>query len=506
MSLAEPVSRTLSLHRPSAGRAVLVTSYMTGSTSGKNLGIAGYSYDMVARLFLPLLARWGEVIPVPHPRLQLEQAAEKSRRRGLEPLHVSFLPLQDVFLPASVPNVVVPAWEYPDVPNHAFDGNPQNDWPATADRCAMLLVGGPFTVEALRRAGTKAPVRIVQVPTPEDYFAISPWDPAKRTTLPWPALVFPQPPTPEPQPITLPLRADPMAQKPPARGLKRVGKAIERVVRNAFKAVVGPKVYQRLVHPLQRSWQSAWQNLHDWEPPQARVRQFDLSGVVYTSILNPRDGRKNWQDLITGFLCALGDREDATLVIKLITSDPRAIATIVQYYVNRDIPHRCKLIFLSGYLTERQLLELAEASTYYLHTTKAEGNCLPLMNYMAAGRPGISPVHSAISDYFDRTVGLAVESHPEPCAWPHDRRLRIRTTWNRLVWPSLVAQIRASYEIAKQDRAAYDAFATRSRERMRLWASPEQVWRRLEAALDAAAAGQELRQAPFPALERKAAA
>src|SRR5262249_3473465 len=63
-------------------RAVLLTSYRTGATRGKNLGVPGYSYDLVADLFVPLLARWGEVIPVAREADPLETAVHDARRRG----------------------------------------------------------------------------------------------------------------------------------------------------------------------------------------------------------------------------------------------------------------------------------------------------------------------------------------------------------------------------------------------------------------------------------------
>lgn len=59
--------------------AILVTSCATRAATGKNLGVAGYSYDIVAKLFLPLLQRWGEVIVVPAPHRDLEAAAEAAR-------------------------------------------------------------------------------------------------------------------------------------------------------------------------------------------------------------------------------------------------------------------------------------------------------------------------------------------------------------------------------------------------------------------------------------------
>ena len=223
----------------------------------------------------------------------------------------------------------------------------------------------------------------------------------------------------------------------------------------------------------------------------------DLSGIVYTSVFNPADGRKNWKDLLTGFLFALGDREDATLVLKLVTKRADAVQEVIDYYQGRDVPHRCKVIVIGDFLAEKQMYELAHASTYYLQTTKAEGNCLPLMNYLAAGRPGISPNHSAMSDYFDESVGFVIESHPEPSAWPHDTRLRIRSTWGRLVWPSIVEQIQQSYRLVKDQPEEYMLLANRCRNHMHNWAGNEAVWERLRKALDALVR-EELRRESAP--------
>jgi len=58
-----------------ARRAILLTSYQTGATRGKNLGMPGYSYDLVAQLFVPVLARWGAAKP-------RSVTAEKARARA----------------------------------------------------------------------------------------------------------------------------------------------------------------------------------------------------------------------------------------------------------------------------------------------------------------------------------------------------------------------------------------------------------------------------------------
>ncbi|MCA9120499.1 MAG: glycosyltransferase [Planctomycetaceae bacterium] len=436
-------------------RAVLITCYMTGSTEGKNLGTAGYSHDFVAKLFGELLSRWGKVVFVPDPQNNLETMVQKTRDQGFDPVHLSVLPFQDVCLAQTIPNVVMPAWEFPDVPDHGFDDNPQNDWPATANRCDLVLVSGPFTEQALRRGQAKSPIRFVQVPTPDAYFSVPPWQSGQEARIECPAYIFPQP-----------------AEQDSATSF--LGRAFEFTATQL-------RNWQRFRHA-----RATGKMALPYESSPAAV----LSGIVYTSVFNPHDGRKNWKDLLNAFLLGLGDKEDATLVLKLVTKNPEAVKEVVNYYHNRDVPHRCKLVVLCDFLSESQMCQLAAASTYYLQATKAEGNCLPLMNYLAAGRPGISPSHSAMSDYFDDSVGFVIESHPEPCAWPHDERLRLRSTWGRLVWPSIVEQLQLSYRLAKERPNDYSVLASRCRAHMHNWAGNEAVWERLKSALDALVNGE----------------
>ena len=172
-------------------RVVIVTSYLTGAPDGKNVGRPGYSYDFVVQLFAPLIERWGKLVVV--PREEIDRAVEEARSCGLGPLHLSFLPLQDVRLAADAPNIVVPAWEFPDIPDHGFDHKPENNWVEMAARCDQLIVGGPFTVKAFRRAGVRTPIQIVPVPTPDEYFHVPSWNPDQRAELDFSGCTFTRP-------------------------------------------------------------------------------------------------------------------------------------------------------------------------------------------------------------------------------------------------------------------------------------------------------------------------
>ena len=459
--------------QPGPRKVILLSSYGTGAEKGKNLGVPGYSHDIVMQLYAPLLESWGEVVSVSDPWTNLEAAIVDARAKGLDPIHLSVIPCQDAYLSPNVPNVLMPAWEFPDIPDHDFGDNPQSDWTKVASKCDALIVSGPFTSDAFRKSGVDVPIHHVQVPTPDSYFKLETWQANQTRTIDCEGYSF-QPD--EQEPVLIPMPVAP--RRKPKRGLKKVGQSIERALRHQVRSLVNEEFYQKVSNRLKQAKKI------NMLPAEFEVDSLDLSGVVYTSIFNPKDGRKNWQDLVTSFLVAIGDKEDATLLVKLVTRDRVAVANFLRFYRGRELDHRCRIVVTNEYLTDQQLVDLTGASTYYIQTTRAEGNCLPLMNFLAAGRPGISPCHSAISDYFDNEIGFVAESNPEPAAWPHDPDLRMRSTWGRLVWTSMVDQIRESYKIAKENPEAYSELSRRSRERLKGWASPESVQGRLIDALD----------------------
>jgi glycosyltransferase involved in cell wall biosynthesis len=206
--------------------------------------------------------------------------------------------------------------------------------------------------------------------------------------------------------------------------------------------------------------------------------------------------------VITAFVWALRDHPDATLVLHMSARPgesgpdtevgPDADAGAI-YRQLAMIPHQCRVIQLTGDMSDVQARELAAQTTYYVNATRAESCCLHLQEMLAAGRPALSPIHTAMKDFFDESIGFVVESHPEPCPFPGDAIGPLRTTWHRLVWQSLHDQLQASYALA-HDPEAYQALAERARQRMREYASLDSVLPRLAEALDVALA------APPPAL------
>ena len=159
----------------------------------QRLGREAYSYRFVFDAFAPLLRRWGSLSEVTQAESRLDYALWRCRQQGLEPLHLSFLPLHLTYLSRRAANVAFPFWEFPDIPNRAFDNNLRNNWVHIAQQLDLILTACTFTRDAFVRAGVTTPIRVVPVPIQRDYFSVPPWTGDQHRVLDCPCYVFPQP-------------------------------------------------------------------------------------------------------------------------------------------------------------------------------------------------------------------------------------------------------------------------------------------------------------------------
>jgi len=445
-------------------RALVVSTIAGERETPLRMGSASYSYYYVYQAFAPFLRRWGNVVEIVRPTRRLDAVLRRVQQQSAA-VHLAFLPL-DVFHPAShAPNVAFPFWDFPDLPDYSLGRDPHNDWAGIANGLDLILTAGEFTRDAFARAGVRTPIHVVPVPAQPAYFAMPPWEPGQRVVVDC-AYYAVSP-------------AGPRAPAPVS------------TARRLYRERLRPRLPQRYADALAGVAHAVSAARREWRSVSCPLTSpLELSGVVYTSIFNPFDQRKNWPDLLSAFLLALGDCDDATLVLKLAVPRDRAasgVNAVLDLHRRLGLAHRCKLVVVSDYLTGEQMAELARGSTYYLNSSRAEGACLPLQDFLAAARPAVAPRHTAIADVFGEHAGFVVASNPEPASWPQDVDGRCTTTWHRLVWTSLRDRIRESYEVAKEKPRQYALLANGARAHMTALAGPEAVWARLAAALDSVA-------------------
>jgi hypothetical protein len=477
----------------SHGKALVVSTGDAEAEAPDQAGPEAYSYHQVVRAFAPLLQRWGQVRYLSQAESRLDFALHECRRQNLPPLHLSFQPLHRSYLTGQAPNVVFPLWQFPDIPQEDLDNNPRHNWVRLAACADLVLTASSFTRDAFLRAGVQTPVQVIPVPVAPEYFQVPAWEPGQRVLLDGPWYVLPRGETPPP--------ANPLWMAGWGRKLSLRERALERIKTFARRHLpdslgLGLKHLYLVLRRARNSYLEETRIRYPDASAYPCASALELKGIVYTAVFNPLEVGQNWQDLLSAYLLALRDRDDALLVVQPAVTGramPLAVNRILQHYHELGIRHICKVALRAGDCSDAALRELARGSTYYLNTSQAEGACLPLQSFLAASRPAIAPVHTALGEYFSEELGLVVASHPEPCPWPHVQSRHCQTTWHRLVWQSLHDCLCESYQLASAQRQRYQTWAACARQRLSEHAGLGRVWPRLADALALASGPRSVR-------------
>jgi glycosyltransferase involved in cell wall biosynthesis len=506
--------------------AFLVSTTPCARVIRTNLGSSAYSYYFVLEALAPVLEELGTWQLIDQPASSLAFAAARAVSEGFRPIHLAINPPQDCYLSPALPNVIFPFWEFPDLPSEDFQYDTRQNWIRACRPASAILTACRFTAGAFLRAGVRCPVSVVPVPLDPTFEELPAWKATRSWTLvcrheTWggdsvsvdeadgmhPAHI-------ERDDTQHGLRGRVMTaarvgfrkatwRMDPFNVQKiiRIKQILTKVrvrstvklaylgLRESYRRHVRPwlsdEAVKRMTRVKERALRALGRGPADFEPALPS-EPLTLSGLVYLSVLNVGDMRKNWMDLVSGFLTAFRDRSDVTLVLKLVTSPHREsleVKLLRDFYKKLGFDHKCRMVIVTDYLDEEQLAGLYQAATYYVNTSHAEGACLPLMRALAGGRPAIAPDHTALADYMDDAVGFVIRSHPEPAYLPHDPDKKLITTRYRLVWSDILESFRESAGLVDEDRSRYFALADAARYRMVEHASRSVVREALKSAL-----------------------
>lgn len=483
---------------------ILVGSKIDQASIQGALGKPEYSYFFLMKDFLPALERLGRVLMVKSTE-EIETLYAEHHGAGEQVVFLSFSPPHQVPLGLSCPTVVVFAWEFDSLPSVAWEDNPQNDW-----RYTLARVQGAISTsqEAARLVRQHAAVPVTALPAPIwDRYA----EPAAAEGLavelgerhfPFAGIVIDSP--------ILGLSADGLVRKPEPESELPEPEPEPEIETEIERVPTGP-IPRRAAWPLTKAlfkgwWQEVRQPLgpllmapvveavesvpaapeSDPEVPVVapELRQLSVSGVVYVTVLNPADGRKNWVDLVTAFCWAFKHTEDATLVLKMTHHDLEHYRVVLMTLLSRLAPFRCRVLVLHGFLEDEQYRELIRASTYYVNASSCEGLCLPLMEFLSSAKPVIAPDHTAMADYLNEQLAFVLRTSLEPTCWPHDPTGMLFTHKHRLNWQSLMEAFRESYRVALNDPLRYQSMSRSAYQQMQRFASVASVSEPLAAFLD----------------------
>lgn len=390
---------------------LLIHSETESGNIVENLGTSEYSYYFVLKEFRPLLEEMGLVVAVSDPAHEADRIWENAARHGEDCLLLTFSPPHRSFIPKHCPAIPVFAWEFDTLPVESWNDDPRHDWRTVLRKAGRAITHSNFAVATTKASmGQDFPVISLPAPVWDGYAGL----------------------------YSATAQAVTQATSIAVRGRVFDTRTLDLTPHSsAGRRLMGP--------PVLPAAAGTRETLHD----------LVLGGVIYNSVFCPMDGRKNWFDMVCGFCLALGGREDATLVLKLTHHDCE-LAILAMLGDLAKLPEfRCRVVLIDGYLPDDAYTRLVALSSYTVNTSHGEGQCLPLMEYMSAGKPAIAPTHTAMADYITAQNAFVLTSTREPAIWPHDPRQAMRTRRHRINFETLMAAYRESYDVAKEQPARY---------------------------------------------------
>jgi glycosyltransferase involved in cell wall biosynthesis len=491
---------------------IIVHSTIDAVSITESLGKAQYSYYFVLNGFMPALRRLGTVVTVRVPEDEVDAIFDDCQSRGEGCIFLCFAPPQLVPVSLRCPTVPVIAWEFSSIPCVAWGSDPRSDWRVVFRHCGRVITLSNHTADLVREVmGESFPVFAIPTASYERFateVAPAAADLATReislrgfvfdsATQPrfsaapvWPPVVVPDivPAVIVPPPVVAP---------PPAAPPQRAG-ARRRLTLTAYYLLCWYRDVLRdlLPGPLMRVVSGAGRLLyrgyrravplpppppviHAEPPPALPLVAVTVQDVVYLSVLAPQDGRKNWPDMVSGFVWAFRDNPRATLILKMpIIGGVEAYQHMVGD-LGRFAPFRCRVIYLIGFLEESEYAALVQAATYYVNTSSGEGLCLPLIEALCAGKPAVAPDHTALADYVTPDLAFVLRCSLEHNVWPHDPRDLFTTMRYRLNWASLVAAYDASFLTATAADGRYRQMSGAAAQSMAAYCSVAAVAQKL---------------------------
>jgi len=496
----------------------ILYSDVNDSSISQSLGRPEYSYYFVLKAYRPVLESLGRVHVV-SSTAEVDPLYRQLLAVGEDSLFLSFTPPQKTPNDLECPTICVVAWEFDSIPDEQWDNDPRQDWTNMLARQGRVITLSSHTARAIRRAmGEDFPVLVLPTPIWENFAAIRSCHTSRPvnsgSTLDIKGCIFDSrmlglsADALIPVPLTAEQLAELEALRPPPLTLKR-RLIIARHYLRLWALDLG-KAQPVPVHRTHFLSQWYWEGIRDLLSDAAHYRlarvlpaiagpqsivapepapidypdttaqvETDVDGVIYVSVFNPQDGRKNWHRLISAFCWAFRETEDATLVLKITHNDLSSYYTELMTLLAQLSPFACRVVVMHGYLDDPQYARLYEAASYYVNASRCEGLCLPLMEFMASGKPVIAPDHTAMEDYIDERVAFVVESSEELTIWPQDSRIIYRTLRYRPDWGSLKTAYENSYRMAKEQPQDYQRMSRAAIERMHDYCAFAPVQQRL---------------------------
>jgi glycosyltransferase involved in cell wall biosynthesis len=489
----------------------------------------GLAADAMLDALAPVLEHLGSWRRVAHPESSLAQIASQVEAAGTTAVQLAIGPLHACYLTPAVPTILLPVWDFPDIPQTDLFGNGRMNWARVASRADLILASSPMIANAFRDAGVATPVALFPLPPQSGWSELPTWGMDLPVSIDVPHLAWGG----ETQGVAQSILADETALNLPREETAWRGRVLTmsrkrlRTLKLYFsnETIQMLDGYKRRIVPIlrrpnpihlvgkigragYRRFVGRWVSeeghsklkglknrlsgrrsapLSPTGPTILGPSALRLSGLIYSSIIDYSDATIDDHALISAAIHAFRDRPDITMLFRIVTTPEREASDLGRLVAACEAPriaYRCRMVVITGQPTSETLRAIGRATSYHVETSRSRGSAGGLIEALASGRPAISPAHSGYAAWMSDDVGYPLQSNPEPSSWPLDPHGRHVTTWNRVVWSDLRDRLVESAKVATDDHRRYETMSATARHNIAEALGFETVVERLRTAMN----------------------
>ena len=444
-----------------------VYSRLTKENIAYNLGEPEYSYYFVLQEYLPVLKKLGEVVHITDPATEVDPLFIDALERGIPSYFLSFTPPHLTQTGLKCPTIPVFAWEFDTIPNETWwTDQPQNDWRNNLKKFGAAIVHSQFTAQSVRNE-MQPGFPVLSIPAPvwdrlEPLRQVAMQKSANNELVIDSGILFDSHDAdfynwlPSEKTIAAHIAAH-ISEENGIAALKpnlfeKSSKSRVILTKWFFYAAIESLIKGIAPQQAKNYFNEKKSKLSPWNIGR---RKLNINGIVFTSVFNPYDGRKNWTDIITAFCNTFKDKPDATLLLKLGHRKYNLAIECMLLTLARMPRFACRIIIIHGHLDKDSYTKLIQATDFFVNASHGEGQCLPLMEYLSCGKPAIAPRNSAMLDYIDEQIAFVVNSFEDYTTWPHDPRVAYRARRHQIDWSSLANAYQDAYTCITQEPERY---------------------------------------------------
>jgi glycosyltransferase involved in cell wall biosynthesis len=335
---------------------VPMTIYISTAVEGDIAGLLGaphYSYHFAARRFRDMLTRAGAApVDLRMPEYYATRAALPPGDEG-SAVHLMFRSTEQLRLLKPAANICCFAWEFPVLKTDTLPGeHPFANQHAMLSLCDEVWTPSAYACGVLRAHGIDNAHRI-------------------------------------PAPVPLPQGG-------------RIGRAAALSALGRLDAVTLNIHFAWPDDHQDRQAATTATTLGAWLAAHSRPKRKPL---VFLSVLNPEDFRKNLDAMLRGFHHLRQQYGQALLIVKVLTARSRfSLAQAAGGVIRNKLAPGTVLrddgiAIVNDYLSDTEMTALYSLADFYLCASLAEGQNLPLLEAMAHGTVAVTTRTTAMQDY-----------------------------------------------------------------------------------------------------------